>query len=244
MISYEKALDIAVEFAKEIDCRYPDRIKAVYAIGSLGSDYYRPGQSDIDTAIVTDFSRNEIDCVTEQIENIADGYQQKYQVPKGFGAIVFAQEQLFPPYVKEEELIQEILRLKTQSKLIYGHFDVNTIPMPDWNAIKEDILNFQEWIDEQPTFQHTRQSFINSTLIALKRYLLLKHHMIEFNKFKVIGLYMQNEPPMVNEEIFEFIQASLYERPVIWNDEICSQYVKWHDELYRVINKLVLYNEL
>lgn len=243
MILYEEALDIAVEFAKEIDRKYPNKIKAVYVIGSLGSDYYRPGQSDIDTAIITAFSRDEIGTVTEQIELVAERYQQKYHVPKGFGAIVFAQEQLFPPYIKEEELIQEILRMKTQSKMIYGQFDVGTIPMPDWDAIKMDILNFQEWVDAQPPFKHSKQSFINSTLIALKRYLLLKHHIIEFNKFKVIDLYMQNEPPMVDEEVFEFIQRSLFDQPVTWNDEIRFQYVKWHDELYRVINGLILYDE-
>ncbi len=240
MILYEEALGIAADFAKEVESKYPDRIKAVYVIGSLGSDYYRPGQSDIDTVVITDFCRDEIVSVTEKIEAIAEEYQSKYQVPKGFGAIVFAQEQLFPPYIIEEELIQEILRLKTQSKIIYGQFDTEVIPMPDWDSIKADIIHFQKWIDAQPPFKHSKQSFINSTLIALKRYLLLKYHIIEFNKFKVIDLYMQNDPPFVNEEIFEFIQGSLHNQPVVWNDDIRKQYVKWHNELYDVINAIVL----
>lgn len=81
----------------------------------------------------------------------------------------------------------------------------------------------------------------NSTLLALKRYLLLKYNIIEFNKFKVIGLYMQNNPPMVNNEVFEFINNFLYQRSYEWNDEICKKYTVWHDELYRAINDLVLY---
>ena len=57
MILFNDAIDIVVEFSERINSEFPERIKAVYAIGSLGSDYYRPGQSDIDTAIITDFSR-------------------------------------------------------------------------------------------------------------------------------------------------------------------------------------------
>lgn len=243
MISFNRASEIAFEFAEAINREYPGRIKAVYAIGSLGSDYYRPGQSDIDTAIITDCSRSEVDRISEHITEIAYSFQKKYYIPKGLGAVVFSEEQLFPPYIKEEELIQEILRLKTQSRLIYGDFNINTIPMPNWKAIKDDILNFQEWSDSQPPFEHSATSFVNSTLIALKRYLLLKHHIIEFNKFKVVDLYLQNEPLLVNMEIFEFIDDYLHNRPYEWNDEIRNKYVTWHDELYRIINASVLYND-
>lgn len=243
MILFNNAIDIVVEFSERINSEFPERIKAVYAIGSLGSDYYRPGQSDIDTAIITDFSRNEVGSISNRINEIADTFQKKYNIPKGFGAIVFSVEQLFPPYIKEEELIQEILRLKTQSRLIYGDYDVNTIPMPNWKAIKDDILNFQEWSDSQPPFEHSATTFVNSTLIVLKRYLLLKHHIIEFNKFKVVDLYLRNEPLLVNEEIFSFIDDYLHNRPYEWYDDIRDKYVVWHDELYRVINTSVLYNE-
>ena len=170
MILFEDAIQIALEFTKEIDDKFPNKIKAVYAIGSLGSDYYRPGQSDIDTAIIVNSSRDELSNIRVGIKVVANKYQDKYNVPKGFGAIVFSEEQLFPPYIKEEELIQEILRLKTQSRLIYGDYNINTIPMPNWKAIKDDILNFQEWSDSQLPFEHSATSFVNSTLMALKCY--------------------------------------------------------------------------
>ena len=115
--------------------------------------------------------------------------------------------------------------------------------MPNWKAIKDDILNFQEWSDSQLPFEHSATSFVNSTLMALKRYLLLKHHIIEFNKFKVVDLYIQNKPLLVNEEIFAFIDNYLHNRPYEWHDEVRDRYVMWHNELYRVINASVLYNE-
>lgn len=243
VISYEEALKIASKFAKEVEERFPGKIEAVLAIGSLGSDYYRPGQSDIDTAVITRYTRSEIEEVTNIIEKIADRYWKEYEVPKEFGACVFAKEQLYPPYVKNEKLIQKILRLKYQSKLIYGSFAVEDIPMPDKKAIKDDILNFQEWSDSQPPMVHTKKTMVNSTLMGLKRYLLLAHDIIEFNKLKVIDLYLRNDPPMVNEEVFDFITRYLYDQPYEWNDEIRERFTKWHDELFRVINEKVLYNE-
>ncbi|MBR6522011.1 MAG: nucleotidyltransferase domain-containing protein [Oscillospiraceae bacterium] len=243
MILFDDAIQIATAFSKEIDSKFPNKIKAVFAIGSLGSDYYRPGQSDIDTAVIVDAARDGLVDIAIEIGKIAQEYQDKYDVPKGFGAIVFAEEQLYPPYIKEEELIQEILRLKTQARQIYGEYDLEKIPMPDWNAVKADILNFQEWVDSEPAFEHSSTSFVNSTLIALKRYLLLKHHIIEFNKFKVVDLYEKNEPILVNKEIFEFIDNYLHDKNYEWNEDIRDKYVMWHDELYRVINDAVLYNE-
>lgn len=243
MISFEDAIQIAAAFAKEIDGKFPDKIKAVFAIGSLGSDYCRPGQSDIDTAVITAASRAELACLTAGIQGIAQTYQSKYNVPKGFGAIVFAEEQLYPPYRREEELVQEILRLKTQARRIYGEYDLKKIPMPDRNAIKEDILCFQEWSDAQPPFEHSATSFVNSTLIALKRYLLLKHRIIEFNKFKVIALYKKNAPVLVNEKVFAFIEDYLHGRPYEWNAAVRAEFVMWHDALYRAVNDEVLYNK-
>lgn len=242
MLSLENAIDVAVAFAAEISEKYPGKILAVYAVGSLGGGYYRPGQSDIDTVVIADFTRKEVRNVRKVIRSVADRYMEKYDVPKGFGAIVFAKEQLFPPYIKEEELIQEILRLKTQGRLIWGQPCTEDIPMPDWGAVKNDILNFQEWSDMQPPFEHSEVSFVNSTLMALKRYLLLKYHIIEFNKFKVIDLYLQNDPPLVNPEIFQFIGNYLYDKPYIWNEEIRKEYTDWNDELFTKINQLVLYD--
>lgn len=243
MISYEEALEITHKFAAEITNIFTGKIIAVFAIGSLGGNYYRPGQSDIDTVVIASVSRNEIQQVISIVETIADRYWREYQIPKGFGAIVFAEEQLHPPYIKSEELVQEILRLKIQGRLIYGEYDINNVEFPDWQAINDDILNFQEWSDNQPYFEHSAQSFVNSTLMGLRRYLLLKHHIVEFNKFKVIDLYLANNPPVINEEIFAFITDYISGKPYIWNDEIRANYTDWHNHLFTVINKLVLYNE-
>lgn len=245
-IFYDEAIQIAKEFAEELAEKFRNKIVAVFAIGSLGSDYYRPGQSDIDTAVITNYNRNDVAKIEKEIETIQDRYWKNYNVPKGFGAIVFAEEQLYPPYKKEEELILEILRLKMQSKLIYGNYDISKAPMPDRQAIKDDAIAFQAWADNEkktnPSFNDWNvQTLVNSTLIALKRYLMIKHGIIEFNKFKVIGLYLENDPPIINDEVFDFIDLSLHNNDIEVSDEKLSRMVQWHEELYTVINNLVLY---
>ena len=247
-ISYINAIEIVKKFGNEIS-ENNDNIIAVFVIGSLGSDYYRPGQSDIDTLIITKYNRNDKNKISKEIRITADKYQAEYDVPKGFGAIVFAEEQLYPPYVKNEELILEILRLKTQSKLIYGEYDINKIPMPDKQAIINDAINFQEWVDsgkknknpEDYVKEFDQISFVNSTLIVLRRYLILQHNIIEFNKFKAVGLYLENNPPLINDEVFEFVNSSLHEKTDEVNDEKILRMIEWREELYRIINDLVLY---
>jgi len=246
-ISYDEAMRIATKFAHELADAFPGKIIAVFVIGSLGSDYYRPGQSDIDTVVITSCNRKKAAKLERKIEVIQNRYWKEYRVPKGFGAIVFAQEQLYPPYVKEEELIQEILRLKTQSKPVYGNYDIAQIPMPDKQAIKDDAIAFQAWADAEkkknPDFPGWNvQTLVNSTLLVLRRYLMLRHDIIEFNKFKTIGLYLAHDPPMVNDEVFDFIERALHDNDIALDDETLSSMVRWREELSAVINNLVLYN--
>ena len=250
MITHGEAMDIARKFAGEIHIDLQEKLLAVFVIGSLGADYYRPGQSDIDTALILNCGREEAARIEKRIEAVQDRYWHGYDVPKGFGAIVFAEEQLHPPYVKEEELVLEIMRLKTQSKLVFGDYDVDKIPMPDKQAIKDDAIAFQSWADGEKEKRNEEMTIradefhklVNSTLIALKRYLMLQHGIVEFNKFKVIDLYLRNEPPLVDQETFRFIDFALRNDSVQVSEEQMFRMIKWHDELYTVINNIVLYN--
>jgi len=247
VISYDEAIRIAADFAGETAAGLNDKIIAAFVIGSLGGDYYRPGQSDIDTAVITNCDRSNVAGVEKEIEVIQDRYWKEYNVPKGFGAIVFAREQLYPPYVKEEELVLEIIRLKTQSKSIYGSYDVADIPMPGKQAIIDDAIAFQAWADNEkkndPAFGvHDVQTLVNSTLIALKRYLMIQHDIVEFNKCKVTGLYLTNNPPFIDSELFDFVEFALHNNDAHASDEKFSRMLRQHDNMYAIINKMVLYN--
>lgn len=248
MISYEQAIDIAQQFANDVNILLKDKLLAVFAIGSLGSDYYRPGQSDIDTIIITSLKREELKIYRKDIRKIADSYQEKYNVPKGFGAILLAEEQLYPPYIPEEELILEIYRIKLQSKLIYGNYDITKIPNPTKKDIIEDAKSFEKWRQEEhrsnPDFKiNNNIMLVNSTLMMLKRYLIIKCDIIEFNKFKVIDLYIKNNPPYADEELFEFIEKSLHNENTEIEKGVFDRFIQSHDRLTKIINDIVLYKE-
>ena len=83
VISEEKAFEIVQEFLTDI-LQISQDVLALYVIGSLGGGYYRPGQSDIDTAIIV---RDNAAVTQEKVDQIAESYQEKYHVPKLFGVI-------------------------------------------------------------------------------------------------------------------------------------------------------------
>ena len=245
MITYEQAILITKSFANDVRDLIKDKLLAVFAIGSLGSDYYRPGQSDIDTVIITSLKREELKLYRRNIRKLADSYQEIFDVPKGFGAIILAEEQLYPPYIAEEELILEIYRTKLQSKLIYGNYDITKIPNPTKKDIIEDAKSFEKWRQEEhknnPDFKiNSNIMLVNSTLMMIKRYLMIKCDIIEFNKFKVIDLYMKNNPPYIDEELFEFIGKSLHNEDHMIDNETFEKFVISHDKLTFIINEMVL----
>ena len=84
---------------------------------------------------------------------------------------------------------------------------------------------------------------VNFTLIMLKRYLTIKCDIIEFNKFKVIDLYIKNNPPYVDEELFEFIEKSLHNEDTEIEKDVFDRFVQSHDRLTMIINDIVLYKE-
>ena len=239
-IVFEKAVAIAKVFAEEIAGLYPDTL-AVYAIGSIGGGYYRPGQSDIDTVVIMDCTRKQAGERISAVEAVADRYWKEYNVPKGFGAIVMGVEQLTPPYIAEEELVMEIIRLKSQHLLIYGDFNIDRIPMPDTQAIIDAENAFEDWRASEgkvPPEKMTRQMTVNSILILLKRWLLLRKGIVEFNKFNVVGTYIENDPPFVNALYLKAADGYLYGNDI--SDELLYEMSLWHEKLLEDMNRILL----
>lgn len=220
VISEEKALNIVHEFLAEI-LKVEIGVLALYVIGSLGGGYYRPGQSDIDTVIIV---RNDAVITQKQIDTIADKYQQKHKVPKGFGSVMIRELELSPPYTKSEleefEFTIEIARLKTQGKAIYGSINIENIKMPTKDDFIKDALIMEHWFGKEfgyPMFDKLQiTGCVNCILGWLRRYLIIEKNIFEFNKFKTIDVYMRNTPPIINEEVFNFIRKKL-------NDEVVGE---------------------
>jgi predicted nucleotidyltransferase len=240
-VSTEKALEIAKEFAVEISNISGNSLIAIYAIGSLGGGYYRPGQSDIDTLIIFD---NNAGYDKGKIREVADNYKKRYDIPKGFGAVIVNKKQLYPPYNKADELILEIINLKKQGVLLFGDFNVDSIPMPDKKAIIEDANAFEDWRDSELSHYKpllTLTECVNSILILLKRYLLIEKDLVEFNKYKVVKTYLNNEPPVIDNEIFKIINNYIMmgQETKVTEQEL-RKMTEFHEDLKTFMNKLLL----
>ena len=164
---------------------------AVYIIGSLGGGYYRPGQSDIDTAVII---RDEAKISQEQIEEIANNYYKKYDIPKGFGAEVIRISELSPPYTNrkgEDFFTMAVARLKTQSKAVFGMIDIDNIKMPTIEEFKTDELKGEKWLNDEfgyPVFDKLQiTGCVNCILGCLRGYLIIEKNIFEFNKFLTIA---------------------------------------------------------
>ena len=219
IIEETKAMQIVHEFLDELKKEDEKNILALYVIGSLGGGYYRPGQSDIDTAVII---RDEAKISQKQIEEIADKYYKKYDIPKGFGAEVIRISELSPPYTNregEDFFTMAVARLKLQSKLIYGTIDLNSIKMPTTEDFKIDALKGEKWLNDEfgyPVFDKLQiTGCVNCILGNLRGYLIIEKNIFEFNKFLTIETYLSNNPPIIDEKAFTFIKKKL-------NDEVAG----------------------
>lgn len=242
-ITSDEAMEVVREFSEQLVSTYGASLKAVYAIGSLGGDYYRPGQSDIDTWIILGENRTDVIKHEDEISRLGETYRKRYNVPKGFGAIVVCEEHLYPPYVAEEELVLEIVRLKTQSRLVYGHCDLSKVPMPDKQAIIAHCNVFEDWRDREGNVspeEMTRQMAVNSILLLLNRYLMIACGKVEFNKFRLIDSYLASSPPFVNDEVFSWIEKYLINGDKAIRDDQLLEMIQYHEFLKKKMNSLLL----
>lgn len=243
VITEEKALVIVKEFLEEILKEEPG-VLALYVIGSLGGGYYRPGQSDIDTVIIV---RDDAVISQERMNNIAEKYQHKYKVPKGFGSILIHEFELSQPYTKsivdEFEFTIEIARLKTQGKAIYGIINLDNIKMPSKDDFIKDALIMEHWFTKEygyPMFDKLQiTGCVNCILGILRRFLIIEKGIFEFNKFKTIEVYLQSNPPIVNQKAFDIIRNYL-NNEIVWDQDDLSQLRTCGIEFRDYFNRMLL----
>jgi len=203
------------------DCLEIDRASliAVYATGSLGGGYYRPGQSDIDAVLITADGSQEIwgdwETCGERLSALNRAYQERYGIPKEMGAFALQESALYPPYDPAADVLPtEIARLKVQGVCVYGAYDLNGVPMPATRDFRRGARNFETWFEadylvERPFSTFSAAACVNTILMHLGRCLRIARGVLEFDKRAVIAAYRQHDPPFVDEPAFGLVEASL-----------------------------------
>jgi hypothetical protein len=216
VISEAMAWKILHEYVQDCLRIDSDTLIAVYAIGSLGGGYYRPGQSDIDAVlIVADGSEGiwgDSEMPSERLKALSERYQATYDIPKEFGSFPLQPHELYPPYA--EGVTLEVARLKLQGKCVYGSFALDDVPLPTPDDFVRDFGAFERWWRDEftkgkPIESLSSAACVNTTLMHLRRFLIAKRGIIEFNKRRIVPLYLENDPSFVDELLFELVTRYL-----------------------------------
>jgi hypothetical protein len=216
-------------------------VLAVYAIGSLGGGYYRPGQSDIDAIFLTQDGSTPIwgdrQNASPRLRELNQRYQELYGIGIDLGPALVSK--LFPPYDLAHISVQGIARLKVQGRLVYGHYDLDQVPMPTLADVLHDAQRYEAWWRDEyaPTHPFEQMDEIECVSIILnhlKRFLWLKRGIVEFDKRKVVMLYLANDPPFVDDAALRLVEVSLAGR-VITAAEL-DQLRRWVGQLRPQMN--------
>lgn len=234
VIEENSAWDILFRYVEDCLSIDSDSLVAIYATGSLPGGYYRPGQSDIDAALIvengTEAIWGDLETESEPLRKLNRRYLETYQIPKDFGPFPLQPRELFPPYdppytgLAGNVLTLEIARLKVQGKRVYGALDLEAVPMPTAEDFLQEVQRFEEWLRDEflgtyPIEAMSPTVCANTILMHLSRFLRVRRDILEFDKRKLIQRYRESEPPFAPEEAFCLVEAHLMSRALSWSEE-------------------------
>jgi hypothetical protein len=192
-ISSDQALGIVDEFSRALSRRLGQDLIATIVIGSLATSAYRPGRSDIDMAVIVRSDMGQVSATA--VQGIADQFGRRYGVPKGIGAVLLRERELFPPLDPQDELAPEILRIRRQGIIVWGAYDLESVPEPTNRDLLDYANTFYPWlranyIDERPREGRTVDAVINTMLYELRLFVWAKTDVYLFDKPTLIPTFL------------------------------------------------------
>ncbi len=137
-----------------------------------------------------------------------------------------------PPYTKsivdEFEFTIEITRLKTQGKAIYGIINLDNIKIPAKDDFIKDALIMEHWFAKEFGYPMFDKLQITGCV-----------NIFEFNKFKTIVVYLQSNPPIVNQKAFDIIHKYI-NNETVWDQGDLSQLRNCGIEFRDYFNRMLL----
>ena len=138
IICESEAWQIAHSFATDSASILGDHFVAAVAVGSLPTGGYVPGRSDVDLIII---AKNDCpDSLLPEIKRKAKKYWDIYKFKKGFGGYAVRQGDLYTADGKFHDLAFEILQLKRQGRVIAGDLDLEAIPGPSTEHMRQSLI--------------------------------------------------------------------------------------------------------
>ncbi len=237
-VGVQRAWQIVTDYALEVEKIEPASLVAVYAIGSLPGGYYRAGQSDLDVALIV---RDGSDATWESAGSEFATLNQKYQAlcgdGTGFEGFPVVENRLYPAHAGGLLPMPQLnARLKLQSRLLYGSYDLEWIPMPtkaDW--IADAIRLNTAWQADGGDTQLNRMgasALVSHGLLLMRQYLALREGRICFNKLELVDYYLKCDPSASDRPSFETLKHHLEGRTLA--EEELETLRKWIAKFHKV----------
>ena len=172
---------------------YSQHIVAIMLTGSLTSGSYQPGLSDVDLITVLDD-----DCPDTIRTDVSRLYQQvghDYSIQ--FDPLIVSYRDFWPPWDSNPGILQGILRLKANGKVLFGKNIIAELPTPTKKEVWQSDRLFREWLakSEQPHWQDwTLKSSLKTILGEASSYFYYRTGIAEYSKHHIAKLFSHHIP--------------------------------------------------
>ncbi len=164
---------------------------AAYLVGSLASNTFVDGLSDIDISII--LSRKDIlaeDSIKDYISS-----------QTGMECFFTIYDDLFPPYGKSPDKIMNVFRIKNQGKLIYGFIDLSKVRDPSKSELIDSVVSSY-------TGEHAGAWTVHRIWTLMRCFIYINSGVMVFPKRELIKRFCYDFPSYISTEEERFLELA------------------------------------
>ncbi len=194
----------AAEFAAAVaEMKIPD-LQAIFCIGSLPGNYFRPGQSDLDIVVLLSGNLPTSEKEQKRHNDLAETLKAltSQSEPYEMEALIrYTPEIVRDPNSGILPNPDLTARLYLQSVLLHGEFDYAALELPNGREFRQDA---QKYLDQwRETWQGrffeeaTPAQMVKHALTLIRLYLACCRGIIAYDKTRLVQIYQSNNPERV-----------------------------------------------
>ena len=197
----EAAWNELAAFASSADALGLSETRAIFSIGSLPGGYFRPGQSDLDVLVLfqgapdaeTNFTpAQQAEKVRlEALTALAEPYEME---------LIFLHESRLQrdPQTGRLPYADFVQRLLSQSKLLWGAFDLSSLEAPGTEDFACAFRRYLEYLRKKHGDDFIKQGILTEllkhVLVLMRTYLQVQRGMLEYDKTQLAQRYRASNP--------------------------------------------------
>ncbi len=193
-------------FAGAADALRLNEVRAIFSIGSLPGGYFRPGQSDLDVLVLLRGTPN-----AEMVFSAAQQEEKQQLETLAAQAAPYEMELIFlhesrlqrDPQTGRLPYADFVQRLLSQSKLLWGAFDLSSLEAPGTEDLACAFRRYLEYL--QKKHGGDLQIFwkkggiaelLKHALVLMRTFLQVQRGELEYDKTQLVRRYCESQAPV------------------------------------------------